>query len=386
MTLTAIAIAAACMMQAPQVPAPGGAPFGQGADAVDERARDAQRVLQREEELRRALDRARAIDQGGVLLGGLARAEDPNVALARTTVGPDAPRSNEVPAGLRAVIVRMDDPAWSAREQASVDAASGAWTTQELRKALDEPSLTPERRSRLEEALWSVWDARPRGAIGITMGQGPGGVLVTQVHDGFPASRVLIAGDVIVAIDGIPTPNNEALVALVQRRGPTERLRMTILRGAPGAVPAVAPAAVAPAKPDQREVEVELGDLAQLERDNPRTVLRSTGRRAAFDALMREERERLQRRPLPVEPGLPPGFVGSTVVAGGRQPAGTSVNPKVAIMQLRNVLDGTNDPAVRALLEEQIRRMESALRDAQRGGFGARAAPSPAKPAVPPQP
>ena len=78
---------------------------------------------------------------------------------------------------------------------------------------------------------------------------------------------------------------------------------------------------------------------------------------------------------------LPPGFVGSTVVAGGRQPAGTSVNPKMAINQLRNTLESTTDEKVRALLEAQIAHLEQVLRDSQRqGGFGT---PPKSKPSVP---
>ncbi|MEY2712881.1 MAG: hypothetical protein RL005_1103, partial [Planctomycetota bacterium] len=49
----------------------------------------------------------------------------------------------------------------------------------------------------------------------------------------------------------------------------------------------------------------------------------------------------------------------------------TSVNPKMAINQLRNTLEQTKDPEVRALLEGQIERLEQALRDSRsRGGTG----------------
>jgi hypothetical protein len=179
---------------------------------------------------------------------------------------------------------------------------------------------------------------------------------------------VLRAGDLIVAIDGVPTPDNNGLVAVVQQRGPGERLRLSIERGGAVAMPAVAQR---PAKVERLELEVELGDFAVLERTNPRTATRPVGRRAAFDAVMRAEREATALPLVQVEPALPPGFVGSTVLAGGRQPAGTSVNPKMAINQLRNTLEQTKDPEVRALLEGQIERLEQALRDSRsRGGTG----------------
>lgn len=380
--LPIVALWCAAWAQDAAKPLPGDA-FGRQQGLVDERAREDARDLERDAEVLRALAQAQAMRQGVVVMGpGMRAADDANLSLARATVGRDAPRAAEVPAGLRAIVTRMDDSAWSVREAASKEAASGTWTMQELRKALDEPSLSLEQRSRLEEALWLRWESKPRGAIGITMGQGPGGVLVTQVHDGFPASRVLRVGDVIESIDGIPTPSNDGLVAVVQRRGPGERLRMKVVRGGPGAAPAVV--AQQPAKVERLELDVELGDFAALERANPRTALRPASRRNAFDTVMREEREGSTLQLMPVEPGLPPGFVGSTVVAGGRQPAGTSVNPKMAINQLRNTLEATTDEKVRALLEAQIAHLEQVLRDAQRqGGFGTPSRPQKPQPVAP---
>ena len=378
--LLVVALCCAAPAQDAAKPLPGDA-LGRQQGVIDERAREEARELERDAEVLRALAQAQVLRQGGVIIGpGMRMADDPNLSLARSTVGRDAPRAAELPSGLRAIVTRMDDPAWSAREAASKEASSGTWTMQELRKALDEPSLSLEQRSRLEEALWLVWESKPRGAIGITMGQGPGGVLVTQVHEGFPASRVLRVGDVIESIDGVATPNNDGLVAVVQRRGPGERLRLTVVRGGPGAAPAIV--AQQPAKAERLELEVELGDFAALERANPRTTMRPLGRRSAFDTVMREEREGSSLQLMPVEPGLPPGFVGSTVVAGGRQPAGTSVNPKMAINQLRNTLEATTDEKVRALLEAQIAHLEQVLRDAQQrqGSPGT----TPRKPQSPP--
>lgn len=374
--MTTLLVLALCAMSAQDAakPLPGDA-FGRQQGVVDERAREDARELEREAEVLRALAQAQGLRQRGVVIApGLRTTDDASLALARSTVGRDAPRAAELPAGLRAIVMRMDDPAWSVREAASKEASSGAWTMQELRKALDEPSLTLEQRSRLEEALWLRWEAKPRGAIGITMGQGQGGVLVTQVHDGFPASRVLRVGDVITAIDGLPTPNNDGLVAIVQQRGPGERLRLTVMRGGPAGVPAVV--AQQQVNAQALELDVELGDFAALEKSNPRTALRPFGRRNAFDAVMREERDGSMPPLMPVEPGLPKGFVGSAVVTGGSQPAGTSLNPKMAISQLRNTLETTTDKEVRALIEEQIARLEQGLRDAQRqGGFGVQAKP-----------
>ena len=380
--LLVVALCCAAVAQDAAKPLPGDA-FGRQQQMVDERAREDMRELERDAEVLRALAQAQAMRQGGIVLGpGVRMADDANLSLARATVGRDAPRAAELPAGLRAIVTRMDDPAWSVREAASKEASSGAWTMQELRKALDEPSLSLEQRSRLEEALWLRWESKPRGAIGITMGQGLGGVLVTQVHEGFPASRVLRVGDVIEAIDGMPTPNNDGLVAVVQRRGPGERLRLSVVRGAPGGAAAVA--VQQPAKAERLELDVELGDFAALERTNPRNALRPASRRNAFDTVMREEREGSSLQLMPVEPGLPPGFVGSTVVAGGRQPAGTSVNPKMAINQLRNTLEATTDEKVRALLEAQIAHLEQVLRDAQRqGGFGTPSRPQRPLPIMP---
>ena len=146
--LLVVVLSCAVLAQDAAKPLPGDA-FGRQQGVVDERAREDVRELERDAEVLRALAQAQAMRQGGIVLGpGVRMADDANLSLARATVGRDAPRAAELPAGLRAVVTRMDDPAWSVREAASKEASSGTWTMQELRKALDERSLSLEQRSR----------------------------------------------------------------------------------------------------------------------------------------------------------------------------------------------------------------------------------------------
>ncbi len=325
------------MLEALVILAMGQAPLREGAG-------DGARALQemQQEAILRALADARA-PAGGWIQGQ--RIGDDLVEAARKAVGDLSPRAQDVPAALRDQIVLMDAAEWSVREEATRHAGDGRWTMPELRKALDDPTLAPEQRSRLEQALWTMWESKPRGALGISMSPGVGGVLVTSVHEGFPAARVLQAGDLIVAIDGEPITTNNQLINQVQAKGPGDRLKLVVDRAGP-----LAPAVQA-RKPERLELELVLGDFAVLERNNPRDTMRPAGRRDGFERVMQEERSHLTGASQQVVPGVPQGFIG---VDGQGATAGTSTHPKMALEQLQHALSEAKDPTKRKVLEQHI--------------------------------
>lgn len=69
-------------------------------------------------------------------------------------------------------------------------------------------NLTAEQRQRLEDAAWSLFIARPRGAMGVqfSLARLPGdstkGVRIEGTVGGFDASRVLNPGDIVLSING----------------------------------------------------------------------------------------------------------------------------------------------------------------------------------------
>ncbi len=68
-------------------------------------------------------------------------------------------------------------------------------------------------------------------SVGRVYGFANGGVLVTQVTDGFPAQKAgLKKGDVITAIDGAPVKDGDELVSNISPRRPGSTIRVTYLR------------------------------------------------------------------------------------------------------------------------------------------------------------
>jgi len=97
-------------------PLPGDA-FGRRQGVIDERAREEARELERDAQVLRALAKAQAMREGGMVLGpGVRMRDDVNLSLARATVGRDAPRAAEVPLG---ALRTLRYPRTTARRQCS---------------------------------------------------------------------------------------------------------------------------------------------------------------------------------------------------------------------------------------------------------------------------
>jgi hypothetical protein len=157
----------------------------------------------------------------------------------------------------------------------------------DLERVLERDDLSAEQRRRLLGAGLARFYAEPRAALGFSADLTPGtmqrGVLIRHVEQGFPASDVLRANDRIIAVDGVPLPNFEAIRPIIVSRDPGDHLELTVVRD--GAT---------------LEVRAELGDFSRL----------STGR---LDEEVRaaawELRSRKFRGPRadPIPSGLPAG-------------------------------------------------------------------------------
>lgn len=104
-------------------------------------------------------------------------------------------------------------------------------------KALRTFALLPEQRARLVDCLRARFFEGPQNAIGVQMQAMENGVLLTRVFPQFPAAKTLMAGDVVLSIDGVRLVQNAAfaersslMTRLILSHDRAEPLQMTLLR------------------------------------------------------------------------------------------------------------------------------------------------------------
>jgi len=174
-------------------------------------------------------------------------------------------------AAVRAV-AQLDDASFEARQAASRALMDSSIGDDEIWAILDREGLSQEARQRLLEASCRRILERPRGALGIRMGNAAPprrGVLVQSTVPGLPADGVLRPGDVIHAVDGKAVATSNDLAAVLQARLPGQEIRLEVMRQERDAVGR--PLQDPKGQPVQRELELRLplGDFAQLERPVP---------------------------------------------------------------------------------------------------------------------
>jgi hypothetical protein len=162
-------------------------------------------------------------------------------------------RNARIPGSVTNEVARLSDESFTLRETASAALRSSPVPDEVLMAVLDREDLKPEQRHRLLRVLqWRIHQ-RPRGAVGIRMSPGRGGVLINELVPGLPAEKVLRVGDTIVMINDIVVRENSELVGVVQRLVPGTLIRMTVLRSNGIAE-----------KIERIEVEFPLGSYAKL--------------------------------------------------------------------------------------------------------------------------
>ncbi len=146
-------------------------------------------------------------------------------------------RTAAVPAEVRAIVARFDDPDWSIREEAAARLESHPAPDDALLRVLDQDDLSEEQRQRLMGVIARRILLRERGAIGIRMNtraafgdNAVSGVEVTQLIPGLPAERVLRVGDVITQIDDRAIRVNTDLITHVQRMPPGQVIEVVVMR------------------------------------------------------------------------------------------------------------------------------------------------------------
>jgi hypothetical protein len=146
-------------------------------------------------------------------------------------------RMAAVPADLRAIVARFEDPDWSTREEAARRLEAHPAPDEALLRILDQDELSEEQRQRLMGVISRRILLRERGAIGIRMStrgvfgdNAVSGVEVTELLPGLPAERVLDVGDVITQIDERAIRVNADLITHVQRMPPGQVIEVVVMR------------------------------------------------------------------------------------------------------------------------------------------------------------
>ena len=173
---------------------------------------------------------------------------------------------------VQALVARLSDPAFAERQKACEALLSPAIADAEIWALLDRGALDDEAHERLLRVAVRRVLEKPRGALGVRMGNAPAehpGVLVQQTLPGLPADGVLKPGDVIETVDGRAVRNTLDLVDGLQTKVPGTEVAVTVLRTERDAQarPVVGP----DGKPVTRRIDfrLPLGNANDLDRFDP---------------------------------------------------------------------------------------------------------------------
>ncbi len=131
------------------------------------------------------------------------------------------------------LLEELDDPSFEIRQAASQKLLDRSFTDESIWAVLDRFTLSEEARGRLITAACRRVLDRPRGALGIRMGQAPldrPGVVIQATLVGMPAEKFLRAGDVIEEIDGHKVSSTMDLVESIQNYSPGREVKITLRR------------------------------------------------------------------------------------------------------------------------------------------------------------
>ena len=127
----------------------------------------------------------------------------------------------------------LDDPSFQVREAASQKLLDQTFSDETIWCVLDRFPLSEEAHSRLLTVALRRVSERPRGALGIRMGQPPEGqvgVVIQATLTDMPAEKFLKAGDVIEEIDSVQIRTTEDLVDAIRTYPPGREIKIKLRR------------------------------------------------------------------------------------------------------------------------------------------------------------
>lgn len=152
----------------------------------------------------------------------------------------------------RELVDQLDSAHWLDRDRAMHQLAtfSDEFSLDELEFYLTDPTLSIEQRARVVQACEQRFREHPKGGLGVAFGAVSVGsieVIPIQNNRAFPASTMLLPGDVIVRVGDEIMNNSFELRAQIISREPNELLPVKIIRAG-----------------KLLEMDLPLGSLAQL--------------------------------------------------------------------------------------------------------------------------
>jgi hypothetical protein len=170
---------------------------------------------------------------------------------------------------LLALVAELDSDSFAAREKATAELIAARYDDDQLYAILSRHPLSVEQRSRLVVVATERLADRPRGAIGISMGErhmpGQDGfvhVEVSSLIPGLPAEHLLKTQDLITHFNGQRLRSREQLTMSVQSRRPGDTITLTVLRPRRDAQPGQVFNGRVPH--EELEVEITLGSVDKL--------------------------------------------------------------------------------------------------------------------------
>jgi len=136
-------------------------------------------------------------------------------------------------AATQALVAQLDDPSFQVREAASKSLRALTIDDAEVWALLDRRQLSPEAHERLLNVARQRANEKPRGALGVRMGNSPmtrPGVLVQGTLPDMPADKILKVGDVIERLDGVQLNDSNDLAEGLQMRAPGHEVKLSVLR------------------------------------------------------------------------------------------------------------------------------------------------------------
>ena len=127
----------------------------------------------------------------------------------------------------------LDDPSFQVREAASQKLLDQTFSDETIWCVLDRFPLSEEAHSRLLTVALRRVSERPRGALGIRMGQPPEGqvgVVIQATLTDMPAEKFLKAGDVIEEIESVQVRTTEDLVDAIRTYPPGREIKIKLRR------------------------------------------------------------------------------------------------------------------------------------------------------------
>ena len=199
-----------------------------------------------------------------------ASGQDPTATVGDPVALPGAAELEaiEIAPGLAALVDRLGDPSYAAREEATAELLRGSFDNPEIYAVLLRRDLTAEQRHRLLSVVRDRLLNTPRGAVGIKVDQRwlPNKVVIEALLPALPAREVLQVGDRITHLRGVPLESWEVFVDTVQSSVPGTKIMVTVERLVSGRRPTRRDAAVEAEEPqyEQLDIELRLGSADQL--------------------------------------------------------------------------------------------------------------------------